>query len=154
MPAPYPLIRMISCFAYTQVFWLNCASRIASWRFLQSFWLPCNVSFKFLVDSKTSWLGLSNMAAAHNHFVQGINAIIAHAPHITEEKVQPFMTFCLSLVRPSPCCLAECSYSPLTVWGHPPPPSCWRNILLRRFGKEARQGCNGGECRGTRSFRS
>ncbi|PPQ72502.1 hypothetical protein CVT26_003592 [Gymnopilus dilepis] len=37
------------------------------------------------------------MAAAHNHFVQGINAIIAHAPHITEEKVQPFMTFCLSL---------------------------------------------------------
>ena len=40
-----------------------------------------------------------NMAAAHNVFIQGINAVVAHAPHIAEEKVQPFMVFCLTLVR-------------------------------------------------------
>ena len=40
-----------------------------------------------------------NMAAAHNVLIQGINAVVAHAPHITEEKVQPFMVFCSTLVR-------------------------------------------------------
>ncbi|KDR72139.1 hypothetical protein GALMADRAFT_1344375 [Galerina marginata CBS 339.88] len=39
-----------------------------------------------------------NMAAAHNIFIQGANAIVAHAPHITDEKVQPFMIFCLALL--------------------------------------------------------
>ncbi|KAF8906785.1 hypothetical protein CPB84DRAFT_1844244 [Gymnopilus junonius] len=38
-----------------------------------------------------------NMAAAHNTLIQGVNAIIAHAPHVTENKVQPFMVFCLTL---------------------------------------------------------
>ncbi|KAH9487381.1 hypothetical protein JR316_0001456 [Psilocybe cubensis] len=39
-----------------------------------------------------------NMAAAHNVFIQGINAAVAHAPHITPEKVQPFMVFCLTVL--------------------------------------------------------
>jgi hypothetical protein len=39
-----------------------------------------------------------NMAAVHNTFIQGMNAAIAHAPHITEEKVQPFMIFTLTLL--------------------------------------------------------
>ncbi|TFL03959.1 hypothetical protein BDV98DRAFT_563320 [Pterulicium gracile] len=38
-----------------------------------------------------------NMAAAHNVFVQGINAIVHHAPNITPEKVDPFMTFCMAV---------------------------------------------------------
>ncbi|KDR68365.1 hypothetical protein GALMADRAFT_257009 [Galerina marginata CBS 339.88] len=40
-----------------------------------------------------------NMAAAHNMFIQGINAMVAHAPYVTEEKVQPFMVFCLTLLE-------------------------------------------------------
>ncbi|KAJ7606364.1 hypothetical protein DFH06DRAFT_1486904 [Mycena polygramma] len=39
-----------------------------------------------------------NMAAAHNTFIQGINAVVAHAPTVPAEKVQPFMVFCLALV--------------------------------------------------------
>jgi len=39
-----------------------------------------------------------NMAAAHNLFIQGINAIIAHAPNVGADKVQPFMIFCLTIV--------------------------------------------------------
>ncbi|KAJ7152057.1 hypothetical protein C8R46DRAFT_1197794 [Mycena filopes] len=39
-----------------------------------------------------------NMAAAHNSFIQGINAMVAHAPRITPEKVQPFMIFSLAVV--------------------------------------------------------
>ncbi|TFL03964.1 hypothetical protein BDV98DRAFT_590830 [Pterulicium gracile] len=35
-----------------------------------------------------------NMAAAHNMFIQGINAMVYHAPHITPEQVLPFMLFC------------------------------------------------------------
>ncbi|TFL03953.1 hypothetical protein BDV98DRAFT_590822 [Pterulicium gracile] len=40
-----------------------------------------------------------NMAAARNAFVQGINAIVHHAPNITLEKVNPFMTFCLAVFK-------------------------------------------------------
>ncbi|TFK33903.1 hypothetical protein BDQ12DRAFT_690420 [Crucibulum laeve] len=36
-----------------------------------------------------------NMAAAHNQFIQGINAMVYHAPRIPEEKVQPFVKFSL-----------------------------------------------------------
>jgi hypothetical protein len=39
------------------------------------------------------------MAAAHNAFIQGINAMVVHAPHIKPEKVKPFTFFCLSVVR-------------------------------------------------------
>jgi len=42
----------------------------------------------------------SNMAAAHNMFIQGINAVVHHAPTVNEDKVAPFMVFCLTLVRP------------------------------------------------------
>jgi len=38
------------------------------------------------------------MAAAHNTFIQGINAIIHHAPTVPADKVQPFMVFCLALL--------------------------------------------------------
>ncbi|KAJ7122164.1 hypothetical protein C8R44DRAFT_568814, partial [Mycena epipterygia] len=38
------------------------------------------------------------MAAAHNAFIQGINAMVAHAPTVTPDKVQPFMIFSLAVV--------------------------------------------------------
>ncbi|KAJ7644766.1 hypothetical protein FB45DRAFT_299503 [Roridomyces roridus] len=38
------------------------------------------------------------MAAAHNAFIQGINAMVAHAPNITSDKVEPFMVFSLAVV--------------------------------------------------------
>lgn len=41
------------------------------------------------------------MAAAHNAFIQGINAMVAHAPTVTPDKVQPFMVFSLAVVSPS-----------------------------------------------------
>ena len=44
-------------------------------------------------------MGFSNMAAAHNTFIQGLNAMIRHGPTVTEDKVEPFMWFCLALVR-------------------------------------------------------
>ncbi|KAF9527421.1 hypothetical protein CPB83DRAFT_836591 [Crepidotus variabilis] len=40
-----------------------------------------------------------SMAAAHNIFIQGVNAMAAHALHVTDEKVQPFMLFCLSVLE-------------------------------------------------------
>ncbi|KAJ7769457.1 hypothetical protein B0H16DRAFT_1715913 [Mycena metata] len=40
-----------------------------------------------------------NMAAVHNSFIQGINAMVAHAPKITPVKVQPFMIFSLAVVE-------------------------------------------------------
>jgi hypothetical protein len=43
--------------------------------------------------------GRSTMGAAHNAFIQGLNAIIRHALNITEDKVQPFMIFALTVVR-------------------------------------------------------
>ena len=47
-----------------------------------------------------TWLtGFSNMAAAHNTFIQGLNAMIRHGPTVNEDKVEPFMWFCLALVR-------------------------------------------------------
>jgi len=39
-----------------------------------------------------------NMAAAHNTFIQGLNAIIYHGPKVDGDKVQPFMVFCLALL--------------------------------------------------------
>jgi len=39
-----------------------------------------------------------HMAAAHNMFIQGINAMVAHAPQIKPEKVKPFTFFCLSVL--------------------------------------------------------
>ncbi|THU97141.1 hypothetical protein K435DRAFT_838742 [Dendrothele bispora CBS 962.96] len=39
-----------------------------------------------------------NMAAAHNAFIQGINAMVAHASTVPPEKVQPFMIFSLAVV--------------------------------------------------------
>jgi hypothetical protein len=44
-------------------------------------------------------MGFSNMAAAHNTFIQGLNAMIRHGPNVKEDKVEPFMWFCLALVR-------------------------------------------------------
>ena len=47
-------------------------------------------------------MGYSNMAAAHNMFIQGLNAMIRHGPTVNEDKVEPFMIFCLTVVcRPS-----------------------------------------------------
>jgi len=43
--------------------------------------------------------GRSTMGAAHNTFIQSLNAIIKHALNITEDKVQPFMIFALTAVR-------------------------------------------------------
>ncbi|KAF8318885.1 hypothetical protein F5887DRAFT_1034339 [Amanita rubescens] len=37
-----------------------------------------------------------HMGAAHNTFIQGLNAIVKHAPNITKDKVQPFMIFALT----------------------------------------------------------
>jgi hypothetical protein len=42
------------------------------------------------------------MAAAHNAFVQGVNAMMSHAPRIEGEKVQPFVVVCLAVVRVCP----------------------------------------------------
>ncbi|KAF9527422.1 hypothetical protein CPB83DRAFT_907629 [Crepidotus variabilis] len=39
-----------------------------------------------------------NMAAAHNMFIQGVNAMATHAPYVTDKKVQPFMLFCLTVL--------------------------------------------------------
>lgn len=38
------------------------------------------------------------MAAAHNMFIQGINAMVAHAPHVKDEKIKAFVVFCLAIV--------------------------------------------------------
>jgi len=40
-----------------------------------------------------------NMAAAHNLFIQGINAMVLHAPTVEGDKVQPFMIFGLAVVE-------------------------------------------------------
>ncbi|KAK7458748.1 hypothetical protein VKT23_009749 [Stygiomarasmius scandens] len=39
-----------------------------------------------------------NMAAAHNTFIQGINAMVAHAPTVPLQKVHSFMIFSLTVV--------------------------------------------------------
>ncbi|KAJ7451705.1 hypothetical protein FB451DRAFT_1284077 [Mycena latifolia] len=39
-----------------------------------------------------------NMAAAHNAFIQGINAMVSHAPRVEGDKVQPFVVFSLAVV--------------------------------------------------------
>ncbi|KAK2464023.1 hypothetical protein APHAL10511_003967 [Amanita phalloides] len=39
-----------------------------------------------------------NMAAAHNTFIRSVNAIVKHAPNVTEGKVQPFMIFALTAI--------------------------------------------------------
>ncbi|KAE9401150.1 hypothetical protein BT96DRAFT_974919 [Gymnopus androsaceus JB14] len=39
-----------------------------------------------------------HMAAAHNTFIQGINAIVAHAPTVPPNKIQPFLIFCLTVL--------------------------------------------------------
>ncbi|KAJ7493148.1 hypothetical protein B0H11DRAFT_1911087 [Mycena galericulata] len=39
-----------------------------------------------------------NMAAAHNTFIQGINAMVFHAPTVKAEKVQAFIVFSLTVV--------------------------------------------------------
>ncbi|TFL03975.1 hypothetical protein BDV98DRAFT_354549 [Pterulicium gracile] len=38
------------------------------------------------------------MAAAHNMFIQGINAMVYHAPKVRPEQVQNFMIFCLAVL--------------------------------------------------------
>jgi len=40
-----------------------------------------------------------NMAAAHNMFIQGINAMFHHGPTVKEDKLEPFMCFCLTLLE-------------------------------------------------------
>jgi len=40
-----------------------------------------------------------NMAASHNMFIQGFNAMIRHGPTVKEDKVEPFMWFCLALLE-------------------------------------------------------
>ncbi|KAF9062719.1 hypothetical protein BDP27DRAFT_1336228, partial [Rhodocollybia butyracea] len=39
-----------------------------------------------------------HMAAAHNVFITGINAIVRHAPNVPPNKVKPFMVFCLTVL--------------------------------------------------------
>ncbi|KAJ7286448.1 hypothetical protein C8J57DRAFT_1287679 [Mycena rebaudengoi] len=39
-----------------------------------------------------------NMACAHNGFIQGINAMVHHAPNVAADKVVPFMVFSLTIV--------------------------------------------------------
>ena len=39
------------------------------------------------------------MAAAHNMFITGLNAIVHHGPTVSGNKVKPFMVFCLTVVR-------------------------------------------------------
>ena len=39
------------------------------------------------------------MCAAHNALLQSINAIVKHAPNITEDKEKPFLIFALTAVR-------------------------------------------------------
>jgi len=39
------------------------------------------------------------MAAAHNTFIQGLNAFIRHGPTVKEDKVEPFMRFCLAVLE-------------------------------------------------------
>ncbi|KAF8169124.1 hypothetical protein K438DRAFT_1983441 [Mycena galopus ATCC 62051] len=39
-----------------------------------------------------------NMAAAHNAFIQGVNAMVFHASTVDGSKVQPFIVFCLAVV--------------------------------------------------------
>ncbi|KAK7046315.1 hemerythrin HHE cation-binding domain protein [Favolaschia claudopus] len=39
-----------------------------------------------------------NMAAAHNAFIQGINAMVLYAPTVAGEKVEPFVIFSLAVV--------------------------------------------------------
>jgi Hemerythrin HHE cation binding domain len=54
------------------------------------------------------------MAAAHNTFIQGLNAVIRHGPTVKEDKVEPFMWFCLALVRhgqASSCYIPHSSFS-------------------------------------------
>ncbi|KAF8798448.1 hypothetical protein BYT27DRAFT_7264618 [Phlegmacium glaucopus] len=36
--------------------------------------------------------------AAHNMFIKGINTIVHHAPTANEDKVKPFVVFCLTLL--------------------------------------------------------
>ena len=45
-----------------------------------------------------AYLVRSNMGAAHNTFIQSINAIVKHAPNITEDKEKPFLIFALTAV--------------------------------------------------------
>ena len=52
--------------------------------------------------------GRSTMGAAHNTFIQSLNAIIKHAPNITEDKVQPFMIFAQTAVRQRTDLRLEC----------------------------------------------
>ncbi|KAF9522453.1 hypothetical protein CPB83DRAFT_111627 [Crepidotus variabilis] len=40
-----------------------------------------------------------NMAAAHNMFIQGINAMAAHAFYVKDERIQPFVLFCLTVLE-------------------------------------------------------
>ncbi|KAJ4495612.1 hypothetical protein C8R41DRAFT_276313 [Lentinula lateritia] len=39
-----------------------------------------------------------HMAAVHNMFIQSINAIVAHAPTLPTNKLQPFMVFCFTVI--------------------------------------------------------
>ncbi|KAH8103798.1 hypothetical protein BXZ70DRAFT_663512 [Cristinia sonorae] len=37
-----------------------------------------------------------NMAAAHNMFIQSVNAMYAHAAYVKDDQIEPFITFCLT----------------------------------------------------------
>ncbi|KAJ6520972.1 hypothetical protein DFH09DRAFT_1193344 [Mycena vulgaris] len=73
MPAPYPLIEMPPG-DFTNMFDLSRPSHAAA-------------------------TGYQKHGAAHNTFIQGINAMVAHAPSVPPERVQPFMVFSLAVVE-------------------------------------------------------
>lgn len=50
------------------------------------------------------------MACAHNAFIQGVNAMVAHAPNVQEKKVQPFMIFCIAVVCIIPVSFLSLAY--------------------------------------------
>ncbi|KAJ6462274.1 hypothetical protein C8R47DRAFT_1240208 [Mycena vitilis] len=86
MPAPYPLLDMPpGDFTDMYDYQAMCGPQIPS----------------YFSSANDLFSSCSNMAAAHNTFIQGVNAVVAHAPFVPAEKVQPFMVFCLALVRTS-----------------------------------------------------
>ncbi|KAJ3742335.1 hypothetical protein DFH05DRAFT_1461458 [Lentinula detonsa] len=60
--------------------------------------MPAPYPLITMLNPSTNSYASSNMAAAHNAFIQGINAIVQHAPTVPKEKVQAFMIFGLAVV--------------------------------------------------------
>ena len=88
-------------------------------------------------------MGFSNMAAAHNTFIQGLNAMIRHGPTVTEDKVEPFMWFCLALVRLASvlilCPFPHYIYTRFSAREYSSPPLSRRNILFSCNGRKIRR---------------